>query len=210
MPTGFYPRTEKHIKALSESHKGISTWNKDIWHKKLSEKKLIKLYLSGWTIKRIARKYKITPLTLRRALVKNGIEIRPHQPRGKMSSAYGKKLSKATRKKMSLASKGKPKPWQIGRWFGENNPRWVGGPEKYDGYTSEFRTKIRHVILKRDKNRCRMCTTRLDLIVHHIDSNKRNNSLSNLITLCRPCHTKVHVTKNKKYSDLLNKILGRK
>jgi len=210
MPTGFYIRTGKHRKALSEGHKGISTWNKGIWHKKLSEKKLIELYALGWPIKRIAKKYKVANTTLRCALIRNGIEIRPHQLPGKMHSEYGTKHSESTRKKMSLSKKGKPQLWSSEKWVGKNNPRWSGGPTKYGGYSSEFLTKIRYEVLNRDSHSCCMCIVESDLIVHHIDHNKRNDSLSNLVTLCRPCHARVHVTKNKKYVNILNKILIRR
>lgn len=58
-------------------------------------------------------------------------------------------------------------------------------------------------VIKRDGNRCVVCGTGLNLIVHHIDNKGRhlgdsvklitkyNNRMENLITLCNICHNKV-------------------
>lgn len=52
--------------------------------------------------------------------------------------------------------------------------------------------------LRRDGYLCRMCKTDVNVIVHHIDESRNNpnqlinNSLSNLMSLCRKCHAKVH------------------
>ena len=61
--------------------------------------------------------------------------------------------------------------------------------------------KNRAIVFKRDENKCQCCgcsngeLRTNKLIVHHIDVNKQNNSLSNLITLCEQCHHSLH----KKY-----------
>jgi hypothetical protein len=52
-----------------------------------------------------------------------------------------------------------------------------------------------------DKYICQMCKKipALDkLVVHHKDRNRKNNSLTNLITLCRSCHGKIHQKDNNK------------
>jgi hypothetical protein len=62
--------------------------------------------------------------------------------------------------------------------------------------------KNKLVVLERDDNKCQCCGTSGDekrtnkLIVHHLDCDTRNNSPSNLITLCNQCHSSLH----KKYS----------
>ena len=51
----------------------------------------------------------------------------------------------------------------------------------------------RHInkrILK--SNRCAECGTDKDLQVHHIDGDYNNNTVENLIVLCRSCHMKRH------------------
>lgn len=50
--------------------------------------------------------------------------------------------------------------------------------------------------LERDQYKCTICQSHDSLVVHHIDhsgqSENPNNELSNLQTLCRSCHSKVH------------------
>jgi 5-methylcytosine-specific restriction endonuclease McrA len=64
-------------------------------------------------------------------------------------------------------------------------------------YTKLF-YKNREIVLERDENMCQCCGCSPDeshtnsLCVHHIDVNRLNNSLSNLITLCTQCHLSLH------------------
>lgn len=46
--------------------------------------------------------------------------------------------------------------------------------------------------LKRDKNQCALCSNKKGLSVHHITPYKKtkDNSLINLITVCRKCHAR--------------------
>jgi hypothetical protein len=39
---------------------------------------------------------------------------------------------------------------------------------------------------------CEKCNSISDLLVHHIDQNRENNTASNLIVLCTSCHALVH------------------
>lgn len=70
-------------------------------------------------------------------------------------------------------------------------------------------------VLKRDNYTCQKCgdTNRANLVVHHEDGAGRgakikNNDLSNLITLCRGCHLKVHKKELKAGHDAWNKEKG--
>lgn len=58
-----------------------------------------------------------------------------------------------------------------------------------------LREKTREIYLKYRKSECEKCgeSNKVSiLLVHHLDKNQRNNSISNLITLCRKCHSKIH------------------
>ena len=56
---------------------------------------------------------------------------------------------------------------------------------------------LRQATLKRDSYQCILCGATKNLVVHHKDKKGRrskikNNILSNLITLCKSCHIRVH------------------
>jgi 5-methylcytosine-specific restriction endonuclease McrA len=48
-----------------------------------------------------------------------------------------------------------------------------------------------HTGLLKDK-KCAICQGKKDLLIHHIDGDRNNNKLNNLVVLCRRCHPKVH------------------
>lgn len=88
--------------------------------------------------------------------------------------------------------------WKSAHKYGENNPNWKGGPTKYLG--RNWRRQRKRAI-RRDKV-CRICGApqsphNRELSVHHIcpvrefADVKRANRLSNLVTLCEPCHKAV-------------------
>jgi hypothetical protein len=92
-------------------------------------------------------------------------------------SQIGRKISKETKKKMSLSAGG------------------TGIPYENSKYPQEFFT-IRIKILKRDKYICQVCLKK-GSDIHHIDYNKTNCQEDNLITTCHFCN--IHANKNKDY-----------
>lgn len=48
------------------------------------------------------------------------------------------------------------------------------------------------LVLERDNNTCQKCGSTDDIHIHHIDWNKDNNELDNLILLCNSCHLTLH------------------
>ncbi|MDO8659492.1 MAG: NUMOD3 domain-containing DNA-binding protein, partial [Candidatus Parcubacteria bacterium] len=80
---------------------------------------------------------------------------------------------------------------------GENNPAWAGGI-RWEPYDEEF-FRVRKKILERDDCKCGVCGINemeslekynQPLHIHHIDYNKKNSDLDNLLTLCVSCHGK--------------------
>lgn len=51
---------------------------------------------------------------------------------------------------------------------------------------------IRKKVYKRDGYKCKICGNKETLIAHHWDRNRNHDTLNNLITLCFPCHMKIH------------------
>lgn len=66
---------------------------------------------------------------------------------------------------------------------GENNPNWKNGGINY-----------RKIAFESYLCKCANCgfDNKDALEVHHIDNDRSNNKLNNLITLCPNCHTLVH------------------
>ena len=64
-------------------------------------------------------------------------------------------------------------------------------------------------VLKRDNYECRNCGSNDNLHIHHKDdngyshSNRPNNDMDNLITLCGHCHATIHNVKIKKNINLI-------
>ena len=87
--------------------------------------------------------------------------------------------------------------------FGGENPSYIQGKGKENSnyihgqrcndahypYSPEF-MKNRVYIISRDKV-CKMCGKEGDH-VHHINLDKEDNSLNNLILLCKSCHSSIH------------------
>jgi hypothetical protein len=94
-------------------------------------------------------------------------------------------------------NKGKENPY----WKGKNNPNWNGG-SSFEEYGQEFNNALKNKIRKRDDCRCQECKNKIgEMVIHHIDYNKKNNQENNLITLCRSCHSKTNFNRKdwKKY-----------
>lgn len=72
----------------------------------------------------------------------------------------------------------------------------------YSEYGGKFDSSIREKVRFRDKYKCQLCgCSQLEngkqLDVHHIDYNKKNCDINNLIGLCHSCHAKTNI--NRKY-----------
>jgi len=117
-----------------------------------------------------------------------------------------KKHSEESKRKMSKSKKGvkfsKTHLENIRKSAhnGENHHNWKGG-RSFKEYGKEFNHKLKQQVKGRDKFTCQSCKRKHSwqrLVVHHIDYNKTNNSIENLITLCINCHNKHHWKLNEK------------
>lgn len=59
------------------------------------------------------------------------------------------------------------------------------------------RTLTQYNYRKVKKDKCELCGSDLHLCVHHIDGNRQNNSLDNLLTVCKKCHQTHHLIRDE-------------
>lgn len=121
---------------------------------------------------------------------------------GKESPNYGKKHSKNQRKKQSERS------------IGKNNPNWKGGIS-CEPYCDAWADKeYKESIKQRDGYRCMnpdCWKTSKRLSIHHIDYNKKNCKLNNLITLCNSCNSRANKDREwhqNFYSEIMKAKVG--
>ena len=111
------------------------------------------------------------------------------------------------RKKISEQQRGRKSPWtaklpqnQPGHWKGEKNPMFNGW-SSFEPYCSIWTKELKESIMRRDNYICQLCGKTQEeeiravghkLSIHHIDYNKKNCNLDNLITLCSACNSRVN------------------
>ncbi len=79
--------------------------------------------------------------------------------------------------------------------MGDKNWNWKGGYSVKD-YGRDFNEYLKRSVRERDGFECVNCKeNKMILHVHHIDENKKNNEIGNLVTLCARCHRLLHTRK---------------
>lgn len=113
---------------------------------------------------------------------------------GKLNPMYGKTHSKKVKLQMSLNNSGKKNPnyGNGDKIKGDKNPNWRGG-RRQSKYSRIWTRIFRQSIRERDNHTCQICKLNNNhLDVHHIDYNKLNCDIKNLISLCKKCHSKTN------------------
>lgn len=82
----------------------------------------------------------------------------------------------------------------IGKYVGENAGNWKGGISKLP-YSQDRTDILKEAIRQRNDYSCQICCIhqnelKSSLHVHHIDYDKENCDLENLLSLCQSCHAK--------------------
>ena len=87
--------------------------------------------------------------------------------------------------------------WRNSIFSGEKSPNWINGIRSY-----------REILLRNEEKPvcvlCRVADVRI-LTVHHVDGNRKNNLISNLVWVCHNCHHLVH--RYNGYETKINKMV---
>lgn len=121
---------------------------------------------------------------------RKGYKQTPESNKKRSETLKGRKFTDDHRENLSKAGKGKH--------GGESNPNWKGGTSKKE-YPDEFTPYLKKKVRKRDKQLCRVCgklAKGRDGRIHHIDGNKQNCEMENLVLVCFNCHHDIHLRKD--------------
>ncbi len=90
----------------------------------------------------------------------------------------------------------------------DKNPQYVDGRSSLI-YSREFQNRMRKAVNKIYKDKCQICgkVKAFRRAVHHIDFDRNNDSLDNLILYCQKCHSDLHgvLSKNVKQKRKISK-----
>lgn len=119
-----------------------------------------------------------TKRKIRKALKKKGLQSPSRFWKGKHHTETSRKKISENNGRYWLGKKG------------ENSSGWKGGIS-FEIYPVDWTETLKRAIRERDNYICQKCS-QYGETVHHIDYDKKNCNLDNLITLCRKCNTKVN------------------
>ena len=136
--------------------------------------------------------------------LKKYLKENPEMRLGENNGFFGRKHSEETIQHWKETKKGK---WSYNQEQREkqlantpkkeNHPNWLGGISNGE-YGLDFNQKLKSQIKQSYNSTCQLCETITDeLDIHHIDYNKQNNLLENLIPLCKACHGKTNYDREK-------------
>lgn len=86
-----------------------------------------------------------------------------------------------------------------GQFSRDKHFNWKGG-KSFEKYTANWTSTLKRAVRERDKYFCQICGRHQYhklFDIHHIDYNKKNLNLNNLITLCKSCHLKTNYNRDK-------------
>jgi len=224
--------TEEHKRKIGESHKGkpLSTEHR----RKMSEaregrplsdahrQQLAEMHNGNRGKHRSEEtKMKISQANSGRRPSDEAIRRSIETHKGQPSPFKGLKgrFSDETRRKISAAQRGRKRPpfseghrQKLSEFAktrtGERSASWRGGIS-FEPYSPEFNSALKRQIRERDAFTCQHCGLRPAKEVHHIDYDKKHNEPENLITLCKPCHSKTNVRRSFWTGFLLGLVMGK-
>ena len=106
---------------------------------------------------------------------------------------YCKTCKKKRRSMQTMLSRKKKHPeveLGVGSGNAKNNQR---GPNNHN-----WKTGIVGYRRLLELTECKYCGSTKNLLIHHIDAHRYNNTIENLIVLCKACHQKHHCKRDSK------------
>ena len=169
--------SEETKKKMSEIHKGKVVSEESRRKMSISKKEM---YANGYVSPLLGR---TTTEEHRKNMKKNH-----YYCSGVNNSFYDKKHTEETLRKISQNRT---------YLYGEEHPSWRGGHSYRDYCPVFFNREYKQSIRDRDGNLCLNCSRTEDqegrkLSVHHINYDKKNCDLNNLVTVCNKCNTQAN------------------
>ena len=164
----FVKFTEDIKRKISEANKGRKNPHTKEWREKMSK------MMKGDKNHFYGKRHKTESIEKMKEAIKKQFK------NGRNPTSYwmGKKMSIETRAKQSKSHSGNK------CYF------WRGGMKK--NYPTEWNRLLRKTIRERDNYTCQICGNKAK-DVHHLNYEKKDCNLDNLITLCHSCHSKTTV-----------------
>ena len=78
----------------------------------------------------------------------------------------------------------------------KRHPEIEMGVGSGNSYKNKHRALGIQTYRRAKKTKCEWCGSINNLLVHHLDENRYNNNIDNLITLCKRCHQNLHTKRN--------------
>jgi len=125
--------------------------------------------------------------------IKKYYRIHPHPFEGKHHTEETKRKLSKTNRKYKHTEEAKRKISESEK--GEKHYNWQGGIS-FEPYGPKFNDELKQFILRRDNYICQETGEIEDLVIHHIDYDKKNNESINLITLTRSMNAKVNFNRD--------------
>lgn len=192
MPSGVYFRSDQWRKIHSEARKG----EKSSWYGRHHSEETKKKMSEAQSQRSIETRRKMSE-------AQKGKHCSEEARRNMSKAQKGKQHTEEAKQKISKRFKGIPLSEEHRKKIaeaqkGEKGYNWQGG-KSFEPYDPNFNYDTKRKVLERDKYACQNCgickglfTKKEDLVIHHIDGDKKNSKLKNLVTLCRSCHSKHH------------------
>lgn len=191
-------RPDVRLKISKKLKSRIVTWNNSKTLKRLFKEGKLKPTFKGRKhtekTKKLIRKKVKKAIKEGRIICNKGIHIwkNKQHPKGFLGHKHVEKSKEKMRKHLQ----------------GEKCHFWKGGIS-FLPYPIEFNGQLKHAIRVRDNFTCQLCDNiqnKRKLSIHHIDYNKKNTRINNLISLCLSCHGKVHHNENYWMNILKQKV----